>query len=62
MLIINTGTNDHGKNLNKKKLKKLVNEIKEIDKENDIEISFSGIIHLEDRNCKDVNDDTNKKL
>ena len=62
MLIVHTGTNDHEEDLNTKKVKKLVNEMKKIDKENDIEIPFSGIVHREDRVCKDVIDDTNNKL
>ena len=45
-----------------KMIKKLVNVIKEIDKENDIEIPFSGIVHREDRVCKNVIDDTSHKL
>ena len=36
--------------------------IKEIDKENDVEIDFSGIVHQEDRDYKDMIDDTNKKM
>lgn len=36
--------------------------IKEINKGNDIEISFCGIVYREDRGCKDMIDDTNKKL
>lgn len=36
--------------------------IKEINKGNDIEISFCGIVYREDRGCKDMIDDTNKKI
>ena len=36
--------------------------IKEINTENDLEITFSGIVHREDCDCKDIMDSTNKKL
>ena len=36
--------------------------IKEIDKENDVEIAFAGMVHREGHDCKDMIDDTNKKL
>ena len=36
--------------------------IKEINKENDLEITFSGIVHQEDCDCKDIMDSTSKKL
>ena len=50
MLVIHTGTNDHGEDVNTiKKVKMLASVIKEIDKENDVEIAFSGIVHREDR-------------
>lgn len=62
MLIIHKGTNDQEQDLNTKNDKKLVNVIKEIDKENYIEIPFSGIVYREDRVCKNVIDDTSNKL
>ena len=64
VLIIHIGRNDNGEDLNTiKKVKKLVTVIKEIDKGNDIEIAFSGIIHREDLlDTKEMIDDTNKKL
>ena len=52
MLIVHTGTNDHEEDLNTKKVKKLVNVMKKTDKENDIEIPFSGIVHREECVCK----------
>ena len=42
--------------------KKLKSVIKDIDKENNVKIAFSGIVHREDRDCKNMTDDTNKKL
>ena len=36
--------------------------IKENDKENDVEIAFSGIVHRQDCNCMGMIDDTNKTL
>lgn len=43
-----------------KNVPKLVCEIKEINKENYVEIVFLEIIHREDRDRKDMIDDTNK--
>ena len=63
MLNIHTGTDDHGKDFNTiKKVKKFVGVIKEIDKNNYVEIAFSGIVHREDRDRKDKIGGTNKKL
>lgn len=62
MLIIHKGTNDQEQDLNTKNDKKLVNVIKEIEKENYIKIPFSSIVHREDRVCKNVIDDTSNKL
>ena len=63
MWIIHRGTNHHEEDLNlTKNLKKLETMIKEINEGNDIEISFCGIVYWEDRDCKDMIDDTNKKL
>ena len=61
MLIIHIRTDDNGEDLNI--IKKLVIVIKEIVRENNVKIAFSGIIHREvRRNCKKMIDDTNKKL
>ena len=50
MLIIHTGTNDHGEDLNAiTKVKKLVRVTKEIGTENNVEIAFLGIFHRDDR-------------
>ena len=50
MLVIYTGTNDYGDNLNIRK------------KENDVKIAFSDTFIEENRKCKEIIDDSNKKL
>ena len=49
MLVIYTGT-DYGENLNTRK------------KENDVKIAFSDTFIEENRKCKEIIDDSNKKL
>ena len=50
MLVIYTGTNDYGENLNTRK------------KENDVKIAFSDTFIEENRKCKEIIDDSNKKV
>ena len=60
--VIHTGTNDLENNCNiVKKEKKVVNTVKEVDKDNSVKIAFSSTINREVENFKDkINDDNNK--
>ena len=52
--VIHTGTNDLQNNCNiVKKAKKLVNSVKEIDKDNSVKIAISNITNREDEDFKD---------
>ena len=63
MLIIRTGTNDLPDDMNTiKKVKKVVQSIREIDVNQEIEVVFSGIINREDNNFAEKFKDRNIKL
>ena len=62
-MVIPTGTNDLQNNCNiVKKAKKLINIVKEVDKDNSVKIAFSSIINREDEDFKDKINDVNNKL
>ena len=63
IVAIHTGTNDLQNNCNiVKKAKQLVCVVKEVDKNNSIEIAFSSIINREGEDSKDEINDVNNKL
>ena len=58
-----TGTNDLKKNCDiLKKVKKLVNAVKEIDKDYTVKIAVSSIINHEDEDFKEKINDVNNKF
>ena len=63
MLVIYTGTNDLSNEMNTiKKVKKVVQSIREIDVNQEIQIAFSGIINREDSNFAEKIEERNTKL
>ena len=63
IVVIHTDTNNLQNNCNiLQKAKKLVNAVKEADKDNSVKIAFSSIIKCEDEDFKDKTNDVNNKL
>ena len=62
MIIIHTGTNDIQKKVNTfQKVRKVITTIKEIDVNNEIQITFSSVIHHDDQDEEEVKE-INRKL
>ena len=63
MLVIHTGTNDLPDDMNTiKKVKKVVQSIREIDVNQEIQVAFSGTINREDNNFAEKIEERNTKL
>ena len=60
VLIVHTGNNDFQDSISTiKKSKKIVVAIKEVNKDNSVQIGFFGIVNREDHNFKEKTDDVN---
>ena len=63
LIVIHSGTNEMTSDINTlKKIKKLVHEIREIDKQENVKIAISSIIHRDDKDVSQQIKDTNEKL
>ena len=63
MIIIHTGTNDIQKKVNTfQKVRKVITTIKEIDVNNEIQITFSSVIHRDHQDFEEEIKEINRKL
>ena len=63
MMVIHSGTNDITNKVNiLRKIRKVINAIKENDVNNETEIVLSSVIHRDDQDVEDEINELNKKL